>query len=163
MTAVAETTSELRPISRDEARTQGLTRYFTGKPCRRGHVGERYANGGACVVCEIGKQKARRAARKSGQPFPKSRRRKTGGKTVDDLTGRVFQRLLVLERAPNRGHMTVWHCLCAPEHGGCGNKATAYGGNLRSGHTKSCGCFRTETIAAVTPARVEDLTGQTFG
>jgi hypothetical protein len=37
-------------IGRDEAKALGLKRYFTGKPCKHGHVAERYA-GGPCVEC----------------------------------------------------------------------------------------------------------------
>ena len=33
-----------------EARKQGLKRYFTGKPCKNGHVSERYIGGG-CLEC----------------------------------------------------------------------------------------------------------------
>jgi hypothetical protein len=29
-------------ISRAEAKARGLTRYFTGKPCKYGHIAERY-------------------------------------------------------------------------------------------------------------------------
>jgi len=47
-------------ISRDAARAAGLKRYFTGELCRRGHVAERYVNGGtgsgACVECHITRQ-----------------------------------------------------------------------------------------------------------
>lgn len=38
-------------ISRKEAMARGLKRYFTGKPCKRGHVGERAVNGG-CPLCQ---------------------------------------------------------------------------------------------------------------
>lgn len=36
--------------SRKEAISNGLSRYFTGKPCKHGHVAERYVCGG-CVEC----------------------------------------------------------------------------------------------------------------
>lgn len=39
-------------ISGSEARRLGLKRYFTGKPCKKGHVAERYADKGMCVECE---------------------------------------------------------------------------------------------------------------
>jgi hypothetical protein len=39
-------------ISRKEAKARGLVRYFTGKPCRHGHVAERYLNSGSCVDCQ---------------------------------------------------------------------------------------------------------------
>lgn len=38
-------------ITRDEALAGGLTRYFTGKPCKHGHVSERRASTRACLEC----------------------------------------------------------------------------------------------------------------
>lgn len=38
-------------ISKHEAITRGLSKYFTGEPCRNGHIAERYVNGGACQLC----------------------------------------------------------------------------------------------------------------
>lgn len=40
-------------ISRDEARRRGLKRYFTGEPCKRGHVAERQVANGACLRCKV--------------------------------------------------------------------------------------------------------------
>jgi hypothetical protein len=40
-----------KPISRGNARERGLDRYFTGKPCKRGHMVERYLSNGECVAC----------------------------------------------------------------------------------------------------------------
>lgn len=39
-------------ISRKEASEKGLTRFFTGKPCKRGHIAERSTTGGMCKDCE---------------------------------------------------------------------------------------------------------------
>jgi hypothetical protein len=41
----------MKIISRAEAKSQGLVRYYTGKPCCRGHVSERYSRNGACLAC----------------------------------------------------------------------------------------------------------------
>lgn len=38
-------------ISRRDAISAGLTRYFTGKPCRKGHVSVRGTSGGSCIAC----------------------------------------------------------------------------------------------------------------
>lgn len=38
-------------ILRQEARTLNLDRYFTGRPCKRGHVDERYTSKATCVGC----------------------------------------------------------------------------------------------------------------
>jgi YHS domain-containing protein len=32
------------------ARAAGRTFYFTGRPCKRGHVAERYSHNGECVI-----------------------------------------------------------------------------------------------------------------
>ena len=42
---------EPKPISRGLARERGLARYFTGKPCKHGHVAERLLSNGDCIVC----------------------------------------------------------------------------------------------------------------
>jgi len=44
-------------ILRDEAAKQGLKRFFTGEPCVRGHVSERYVNGRACIACQTRPEK----------------------------------------------------------------------------------------------------------
>jgi hypothetical protein len=37
--------------SRDEAQNNGLVRFYTGVPCKRGHLSERFVSNGACVEC----------------------------------------------------------------------------------------------------------------
>lgn len=39
------------PVSPKEAKEKGLDHYFTGKPCRRGHVSVRNAKGATCLAC----------------------------------------------------------------------------------------------------------------
>ncbi len=39
-------------ITRAEAIAQGLDRYYTGKPCKYGHVDQRYLSNGECVECQ---------------------------------------------------------------------------------------------------------------
>lgn len=60
-----------------------------------------------------------------------------------DLTGQRFGRLLVIERAPNRGSFVAWRCRCD-----CGNEVTVQRAHLRTGHTQSCGCYKQERIMA---------------
>lgn len=45
-------------ITRAEARALGLKRYFTGKPCRRGHIAERQVSNLTCMGCTNEKQRA---------------------------------------------------------------------------------------------------------
>lgn len=48
----------MKIISRADAKAQGLTRYYTGKPCKHGHVSERQASDGGCMECRRLHQKA---------------------------------------------------------------------------------------------------------
>lgn len=59
-----------------------------------------------------------------------------------DLLGEKFGRLTVLSRAENSpaGRLR-WLCSCE-----CGGTVTVQRGDLRSGHTKSCGCFGENTV-----------------
>ena len=41
-------------VTRAEAKAAGLKRYFTGVPCKNGHVAERFTGKNYCVVCEAG-------------------------------------------------------------------------------------------------------------
>jgi len=45
-------------ISRKDAKALGLPRYFTGKPCKREHVSERYISGN-CIACDLALKDAR--------------------------------------------------------------------------------------------------------
>lgn len=47
-------------ITRVEAWQQHLRHYFTGKPCKRGHLSQRYVVSGACVDCLLGTFRYRR-------------------------------------------------------------------------------------------------------
>ena len=38
-------------VSRKSAKEQGLKTYFTGNPCKRGHVSQRYTKSKTCVEC----------------------------------------------------------------------------------------------------------------
>lgn len=53
-----------------------------------------------------------------------------------DLTDKRFGKLVVIRRIQNKGNQPMWECACD-----CGNRVVVSGGHLRSGHTRSCGCF----------------------
>lgn len=38
-------------ITRRQAAERGMGRYYTGKPCKNGHLAERYVTSNACVEC----------------------------------------------------------------------------------------------------------------
>ena len=60
-----------------------------------------------------------------------------------DLTGRVFGRLTVKKRAPDRGVHPRWLCACI-----CGKESDVSGVALRTGGTRSCGCLKKDTAGA---------------
>jgi hypothetical protein len=41
--------------SREQATALGLKRYFTGEPCKHGHIAERYVRSGGCLKCNCAK------------------------------------------------------------------------------------------------------------
>ena len=60
-----------------------------------------------------------------------------GKPRAENLCGASFGRLTVQSRAPNRGdERAYWDCICL-----CGAKTTVNGSDLKSGHSKSCGCL----------------------
>ena len=73
-----------------------------------------------------------------------------------DLTGRKFGRLTVVERATKPGEKVRWLCQCE-----CGGSKVVEARNLTCGKTKSCGCL---THNGRKPRRPKvDLTGRRFG
>jgi len=53
-------------VGRDAARALGLKRFFTGEPCKHGHVAERDVNSRECMECSRERTRKRRAADPEG-------------------------------------------------------------------------------------------------
>jgi hypothetical protein len=68
-----------------------------------------------------------------------------------DLTRQKFNRLTVLSRAENRKKEVFWLCICD-----CGVKKEIPGGSLRSGQSRSCGCYMRE-VSSENGKRVGNL------
>lgn len=87
----------------------------------------------------------------------------------NDLSGKFYQRLLVLGRGPTRVNPSgtkegQWWCICScPEH----TIRLVKTNNLNSGNTKSCGCLNkeksTKRIIALGHKAALDITNQRFG
>ena len=58
-----------------------------------------------------------------------------------DLTGQRFGRLTVLRYYKTEKKKVYWLCRCD-----CGNELAVYGGTLRNGRTKSCGCLASDRM-----------------
>ena len=67
-------------------------------------------------------------------------------KHMENLTGKRFGKLEVIERTPSQQRFAYWKCKCD-----CGIEKNIRGGSLIHGITKSCGCLRKA-----------DLKGKTF-
>ena len=78
-----------------------------------------------------------------------------GKMNFKDLTGQRFGRLTVIEKSDKKGDNVFWICRCD-----CGNIKTINGSSLRSGRTKSCGCYSKEITSKTT---LKNLEGQRFG
>lgn len=60
-----------------------------------------------------------------------------------DLSGTRFTRLLVLERENQEKRRVYWLCLCD-----CGRTTVVDTSSLKTGQTRSCGCYRQEYMRA---------------
>lgn len=66
------------------------------------------------------------------------------GKIID-LTGQKFNRVTVIEAAgKDKWNSALWYCKCD-----CGKEKIIMGRSLRTGDTKSCGCFSNELRIAL--------------
>lgn len=63
-------------ISRKEAKANGFSKYFTGKPCKYGHIAERYLGNGDCVVCALNRFKNLSEEKKAHKWEVEKKRRK---------------------------------------------------------------------------------------
>jgi len=60
--------------------------------------------------------------------------------SYENLTGQVFNRLTVIGKTKLKGDTSrYWDCICE-----CGKKIRVQTRHLKSGHTKSCGCYSAE-------------------
>ncbi len=79
-----------------------------------------------------------------------------------DLTGQKFNKLKVIEFAEIRlsGKTKIkksfWKCICE-----CGNTKIVCGADLKSGHTKSCGCLKNEHILSL-PRKIHGMYNTNF-
>ena len=62
-----------------------------------------------------------------------------------DLIGKRYGRLVVIsydgKKTCGKAKKTMWKCKCD-----CGNECSVSSGDLRSGHTTSCGCYHNEIV-----------------
>ncbi len=73
---MSDTTSKISPQAtaaalaargQKEARERGFKRYFTGKPCSRGHINERRASDRKCIACN--RENSHKLQKKGGSQY----------------------------------------------------------------------------------------------
>lgn len=101
-------------------------------------------------MCNVDSRRLQRGTVTNCGCEPKEKQHR--GPVPKDLTGMVFGKLKVLERAENLGTRTAWLCRCD-----CGNEIVVPSHDLRSGRKKNCGC------KLYSYPYFRDLTGQRFG
>jgi hypothetical protein len=106
-------------VSREDAKRNGRKLYFTGKPCRNGHICERRVDSRCCVICKRAREnkyyldniEARRAA-----SLANARRRKLPGYSRPcpphcELCGKPPSgRALCLDHDHETGKFRGWLC-----------------------------------------------------
>lgn len=61
----------------------------------------------------------------------------------EDLIGKKFNNWVVISEAENINGMAMWKCKCS-----CGKEKNVYQKHLKSGSSKSCGCYRSKISSA---------------
>jgi len=115
-------------ITKKEARAKGLNFYFTGKPCKNGHVSPRYVNGsGNCLECNRVKD------------FPESRekQRKEYIAKLEAETGKKIMTRQEAERAGLRFYFNGKPC----PNGHLAERMLPYG-HCVTCHTEGCKSWR---------------------
>lgn len=81
------------PATAKEAVELNVKYYFTGKPCKRGHVVARYASNGTCTACDttsvVKKVTPRKQAEDAGQSTYEGKPCSTCGGTTRSVTNRM--------------------------------------------------------------------------
>lgn len=75
----------------------------------------------------------------------------------EELIGKRFGRLTVLDRYGVKNHHLQWKCQCD-----CGLVTLAYASQLRNGSKKSCGCLRIEEASKHIPAAKSGAENPTY-
>ena len=76
---------------------------------------------------------------------------------TENLIGKQYGKLIVIERVINEQDKVMWKCKCS-----CGKETIVRPDSLKSGHTRSCGCLQRETVSKI-GINKENMVGQKFG
>lgn len=95
-------------ITRKDATAQGLGRYFTGRPCRHGHVAERLVCNATCIVCSYAVN-ARVSARRYAECPELFRERNAAYRAANPTNTQEYRAKSAAYREANREALRVYN------------------------------------------------------
>lgn len=140
--AASNSRAERPIVLRADAKKNGLTRYFTGEPCKYGHVAERLTSNGFCNECQRLKDRrtywgnleaarTKHATYRAAHPDLKDRRRATRHAADKDLMQRATLRRAVRQARKDAVEIGAQMYVCPRPCATCGT-------SMR--YTKTGGC-----------------------
>lgn len=88
-------------ITRSEAKSKGLSEYYTGKPCSKGHISSRYTSNKMCISCS--RNRAAEYYKLNGpDKFVERRRSKMQELGITVMASRVELEKVTREKANSR-------------------------------------------------------------
>jgi len=91
-------------INRKEAKQKGLKRYFTGKPCKYGHLAERFVSTSTCVTCS--QEKAAATKRENRSQYSEADKRYRLDNIEDHV--RRYKTYYQLNKESHQAYMTEY-------------------------------------------------------
>lgn len=88
-------------LSREEAAQRGLSRFWTGRTCKQGHIAERYVSNRQCVQCNAEKARTRERERSVQDPSYRMYR------SVQRRSGQALRGRHSASQALNCGHQKL--------------------------------------------------------
>lgn len=96
-------------------------------------------------ICDCGREHSVRSCylKHREQPCcPECAKEKLSLKRMEDLSGKKFGRWTVIERDKDRSDKVYWKVKCE-----CGKESSVEAHSLKSGGSKSCGCYASEMVS----------------
>lgn len=134
----------LHIISRADAKRAGLKYYFTGKPCKHGHVSERKSVNGDCYACFFEKMYSYRdeAFSKKAGLTPAEYRQRLQSRKLEKIAGMSHPDYISKQDAMLRGQDTYFDAVkCA--HGHLSPRYVSTGACIQCGRNESRKAWRT--------------------
>jgi len=121
-----------------------------------GYAGSKYGKPAWSCICDCGVEKVisgnslRTELTKSCGCYRKQRISELHSERREDLTGKVFGRLEVIDFYGIKNQKSYWLCKCS-----CDESKVIFGSSLKTGLTVSCGCYQRELVSKMFKGRTD--------